>query len=51
LQVDASETLQLAEAVRVLAVRHGEAAVRHCTRLISGVRDLLDSIRGGEMRP
>jgi ActR/RegA family two-component response regulator len=51
LQVDASETLHLAEAVRVLAVRHGEDAVRHCTRLITSVGDLLDSIRGGEMRP
>ena len=31
---DAGETLRLAEAVRVLALRHGPAAVRHCTQLV-----------------
>ncbi|HEX5270368.1 MAG TPA: response regulator [Gemmataceae bacterium] len=41
---DASETLRLAEAVRVLALRHGPAAVRHCTRLVEDVRALLDEI-------
>jgi two-component system nitrogen regulation response regulator NtrX len=44
--LDASQTLQLAEAVRQLAVRHGEAAVRHCTRLIDNLRELLDSVSG-----
>jgi hypothetical protein len=44
---DAGETLRLAEAVRVLALRHGPAAVRHCTRLVEDVRALLDEITGG----
>lgn len=44
--VDAAETLKLAEAVRVLAVRHGPAAVRHCTRLVESVREMLDSVVG-----
>jgi len=43
---DAAETLRLAEAVRVLALRHGPAAVRHCTRLVDEVRALLDEITG-----
>ena len=40
------ETLRLAEAVRVLAVRHGPAAVRHCIRLVEELRELLDEITG-----
>jgi ActR/RegA family two-component response regulator len=44
--VDADESLRLVEAVRELSVRHGPSAVRHCTRLVQGVRDLLDSIAG-----
>jgi len=43
---DAGETLRLAEAVRVLALRHGPAAVRHCTRLVEEVRALLDESTG-----
>jgi ActR/RegA family two-component response regulator len=43
---DAAETLRLAEAVRVLALRHGPAAVRHCTRLVDEVRALLDEATG-----
>jgi ActR/RegA family two-component response regulator len=43
---DADETLRLAEAVRVLALRHGPAAVRHCTRLVDEMRALLDEITG-----
>ena len=43
---DATETVRLAEAVRVLAVRYGDNAVRHCTRLVSNLRDLLDSVTG-----
>jgi ActR/RegA family two-component response regulator len=47
--IGAGETLQLAEAVRVLAVRHGPAAVQHCLRLVASVRELLDTItRAGE---
>lgn len=42
----ADEALRLAEAVRVLAVRHGPAAVHYCTRLIEGVRDLLEAVTG-----
>lgn len=44
--VDADTSLALAEAVRELAVRHGPAAVRHCVRLIRGVKDLLDETSG-----
>ncbi|HMC63417.1 MAG TPA: response regulator [Gemmataceae bacterium] len=50
--VDAPETLRLAEAIRVLALRHGSAAVRHCIRLVEDVHSLLDSTTGtGEARP
>jgi ActR/RegA family two-component response regulator len=50
--VDAEDTLRLAEAIRVLALRHGPAAVRHCHQLVEGVRRLLDSVTGnGEGRP
>jgi hypothetical protein len=49
--VDAEETLRLAEAVRVLAVCHGPAAVRHCIRLVENLRELLDAVTGaGEPR-
>jgi ActR/RegA family two-component response regulator len=40
------ETLRLAEAVRVLALRHGASAVNHCIRLVEGLRELLDQITG-----
>jgi DNA-binding response OmpR family regulator len=50
--VAADETLRLAEAIRVLALRHGPAAVAHCVRLVDNVRDLLDAVTGtGEARP
>ncbi len=42
----ADESLRLAEAVRVLAVRHGPAAVQHCTRLVESLRELLDTVTG-----
>jgi hypothetical protein len=49
--VDAEETLRLAEAVRVLAVRHGPIAVAHCIRLVESLRELLDNVTGaGEAR-
>ncbi len=48
--VDADATLRLAEAIRVLAVRHGPPAVAHCIRLVEGVRQLLDEMIG-ETRP
>ncbi len=40
----AEESVRLAEAVRALAVRHGPAALRHCTRLVEDLRGLLDSL-------
>jgi hypothetical protein len=50
--VAADEALQLAEAVRVLALRHGPDAVRHCIQLVESVRTLLDRATGaGEARP
>jgi hypothetical protein len=49
--IDSEETLRLAEAIRVLAVRHGPAAVQHCVALVEGVRRLLDEATGaGEAR-
>jgi hypothetical protein len=49
---DAEGTLRLAEAVRVLAVRHGPAAVRHCIQLVESLRTLLDEATGtSEARP
>jgi hypothetical protein len=44
--VDAKTSLELAEAVRELAIRHGSAAVRHCVRLVHDVRQLLDETSG-----
>lgn len=44
--MSADDTLRLAEAVRVLAVRHGSPAVRHCTRLVESLRELLDEVTG-----
>jgi hypothetical protein len=38
------DSLRLMEAVRVLALRHGPEAVRHCTRLVEDLRALLDSV-------
>jgi two-component system nitrogen regulation response regulator NtrX len=46
--VDAGPTLELAEAIRVLALRHGPKAVQHCTRMIQNLRQLLDSATGSE---
>ena len=42
--VGGEATLRLAEAVRELAVRHGEPAVEHCIRLVQSVRELLDRL-------
>jgi two-component system nitrogen regulation response regulator NtrX len=51
LAVDADEAVRLAEAVRVLAVRHGPAAVRHCIHLVESLRRLLDDVTStGEAR-
>jgi len=43
-EVDAEVALQLAEAVRVLALRHGPGAVRHCINIVRSARDMLDEI-------
>jgi DNA-binding NarL/FixJ family response regulator len=49
--VDAEQAVRLAEAVRVLALRHGPAAVRHCVRLVESLRTLLDDLTStGEAR-
>jgi ActR/RegA family two-component response regulator len=39
-------TLQLVEAVRALAVRHGTQAVDHCVRVVRDVGKLLDQVTG-----
>jgi ActR/RegA family two-component response regulator len=44
--LDSAATLRLAEAVRVLALRHGPRAVEHCTALVESVRRLLDEAAG-----
>jgi hypothetical protein len=41
-----TDSVRLAEAIRVLATRHGQPAVRHCTGLIEGLRQLLDAAAG-----
>jgi ActR/RegA family two-component response regulator len=46
--VGAEDTLRLAEAVRVLAVRYGPAAVRHCIQLVESLRRLLDDVTGAD---
>ena len=49
--VGADDTLRLAEAVRVLALQHGPAAVRYCIDMAEGLRRLLDETADGEARP
>jgi ActR/RegA family two-component response regulator len=44
--VNADESLRLAEAIRVLALRHGSPAVQHCIRLVEDLRGLLDKVTG-----
>jgi two-component system, NtrC family, nitrogen regulation response regulator NtrX len=36
--------LRLAEAIRVLALRHGAPAVQHCIRMVDSLRALLDNV-------
>jgi ActR/RegA family two-component response regulator len=43
--VDADAAIQLAEAVRDLAQRHGSAAVHHCVRVMRSLREMLDSLQ------
>jgi two-component system nitrogen regulation response regulator NtrX len=44
--VGADESLRLAEAVRVLALRYGAPAVQHCIRLVEDLRAVLDAVTG-----
>jgi DNA-binding response OmpR family regulator len=44
--MDVEDSVRLAEAIRVLAVRHGPPAVRHCIQLVEGLRGLLDKVAG-----
>jgi hypothetical protein len=46
--VEPEETVRLAEAIRVLALRHGPPAVRHCLLLVQNLRKLLDITSGQE---
>ncbi len=42
----AEKSLRLAEAIRVLALKHGNAALDHCLRLVENLRSLLDQVTG-----
>lgn len=44
---DASSSLQLAEAIRVLALRHGPPAIQHCIELVESLKRMLDRMIGG----
>jgi hypothetical protein len=46
--LDPEATLRLAEAIRLLGLRYGPAALDHCTRMMEGVRRLLDEATGTE---
>jgi two-component system nitrogen regulation response regulator NtrX len=43
----AEQSVCLAEAIRVLAVKHGAPALEHCTRLVEQLRTLLDQVTDG----
>jgi two-component system, NtrC family, nitrogen regulation response regulator NtrX len=45
--IPGEELVKLAEAIRVLAIRHGTPAIRHCLQLIESLRDLLDESYSG----
>jgi ActR/RegA family two-component response regulator len=44
--VDSETSLQLAEAIRELAIRHGPAAVKHCVRMVESLKDMMDETSG-----
>jgi hypothetical protein len=46
-KAQADLSLRLAEAIRVLALKHGQPALEHCLSLIDNVRKLLDKALGG----
>jgi hypothetical protein len=41
---DSEDTLRLAEAIRVLGLRHGAPALQHCLQLVESLREMLDKI-------
>jgi DNA-binding NarL/FixJ family response regulator len=43
----AEASLRLAEAIRVLGLRHGQPALEHCVALVESLRGLLDRVAGG----
>jgi ActR/RegA family two-component response regulator len=50
--LEGDDTVRLAETIRVLALRYGSSAVRHCLAMVEGLRRLLDEATGtGEARP
>lgn len=42
----AKESVELAEAIRLLGQRHGPASLRHCRTLVGNLRSLLDEMTG-----
>jgi ActR/RegA family two-component response regulator len=48
LTAEPDEVVQLAEAIRVLAHRHGAPALRHCLTLVQNLLALLDNVSGHE---
>jgi ActR/RegA family two-component response regulator len=40
------ELLELAEAIRVLSLRHGPAGLKHCLQIVKTTRELLDRVTG-----
>ena len=46
LQLDSENAVKLAEAIRQLATRHGSPALKHCTKLITQLAELLDDVTG-----
>jgi hypothetical protein len=46
-RAEAEESLRLAEAIRVLALKHGTPALEHCLRLVEATRALLDQATEG----
>jgi ActR/RegA family two-component response regulator len=46
LPLPADDMVRLAEAIRLLAVRHGASALQHCLRLVEELRKLLDAVTG-----
>ncbi len=45
---DADTVVELAEAIRSLAARHGPAPVKHCVRLVTDLHRLLDTLTAPE---